>query len=332
MEGFDRRQRCLSSGRLLLLTTAISVTVVGGVIPPLLFLNEPGVVKVVAQPIHHTPNDSPNVHLLPQLTAYAQEGFQRGQMELVGEDLDDAVHNVRLGQRVAAGRELLQHRWEDDLPVDLRRHVPVVELRQPDQVGPHQEAELVALPLPPLAHLLLGLAAVRGRGRRDAGRAGHVLDPHPQLVHLGKVLEEEGDGIGHRARCLRLAGGNVGEDGTAARRLLPLLLRLSVLGIVARRAFLGFFLLLHICCCCSYSSRPALHHVPYLLQRGRTSGELVAGAPQQVVPQEQPADRALDALDGPDEIVQDGFGVGVGAGATGFAAPEEDGSGQDLQI
>mmetsp|Transcript_25281 Transcript_25281/g.73158 ORF Transcript_25281/g.73158 Transcript_25281/m.73158 type:complete len:813 (-) Transcript_25281:800-3238(-) len=225
-------------------------------------------------------------------------------MELVGEDLDDAIHNVRLGQRVAAGRELLQDRREDDGAVYFRRHVPIVELGQTDEVGPHEQTEFVALPFPPLAHLLLGLAVVRARRRCDAGGTGHVLDPHPQFVHLGKVLEEEGDGIGHGApRCLRLAG------------------------FVRRASFLGFVLGLFLPRIC----RPPLHHIPNLLQRRRTTGKLVAGTSQQVVPQEQPADGTLDALDGPDQILQHGLGTTTGLGL-GLAALEEDGSHQDLQV
>ena len=65
--------------------------------------------------------------------------------------------------------------------VELR--VDGLQLRETDKVSPHEYPQLQPLLLPPL--LLLGVAL--------------VLHPHPELVHLGKVLEDEVDGVLHRS-------------------------------------------------------------------------------------------------------------------------------------
>ena len=269
MEGIYLRQNRSYSCHLLLLAI---ITIVAARSIIFLVLNKLGIVEVIAQPIHHTSNDGPYVHLLPQLAAHAQKCFQRGQMELIGKHLDDAIHDVGLSQRIAARRELFQYRRQNDFAVYFRRHVPIIELRQPDEVGTDQQAELVALPFSAFAHLLLGLPVVRCRRRHDAGRTGHVLYADPKLVHGCKVLEKEGDGIGHGTWCLRLAGRYIGKDGIV---VLLLLVNFSCSALIlSTLCFVLLFLVGIYRCRCS-----TLHDISNLFQRGRSTGELVTGTP-----------------------------------------------------
>lgn len=48
----------------------------------------------------------PHVDLLFELSAGLQKGLQCGQMELVRKDLDDAVHEIRLGNGILATQYL----------------------------------------------------------------------------------------------------------------------------------------------------------------------------------------------------------------------------------
>jgi len=121
-------------------------------------------------------------------------------VEAVGEDLDDDLHQVLLGQRVLAAHDLLKDRWENLLLtinekisilketkkrkekkkkkrtnglVDVK--VNAVKLAEANEVGADKDLELTALTLPPLA--VLGVAL--------------MLHPHPELVHLDEVGQHE---------------------------------------------------------------------------------------------------------------------------------------------
>lgn len=58
-------------------------------------------------------------------------------------------------------------------------YIDALQLAEPDQVGPHQDPQLLPLLLP-----LLSIPAV-----------ALMLHPHPQLVHFGKVEEDKVDGV-----------------------------------------------------------------------------------------------------------------------------------------
>ena len=97
-------------------------------------------------------------------------------MKLVGEDLDDAVHKVGLGQGVSAGSYLLKDCGQDDGPVQVGgKGAPcctvfaaAVQLGETDEVGSNKKTELVTLLLPPPAH-----------GPRGLAIAGMVVGPPP---------------------------------------------------------------------------------------------------------------------------------------------------------
>ena len=91
--------------------------------------------------------------------------------------MDDALHEILLGDGVTAGHNLFEDAGKDDLLVGL--HVDVVELREADEVGAHQDPELEPLLLLPA--LLPGVTL--------------VLHANPQLVHLGKVQQDEVDRV-----------------------------------------------------------------------------------------------------------------------------------------
>jgi len=101
-------------------------------------------------------------------------------VEAVGEDLDDDLHQVLLGQRVLAAHDLLKDRWENLLLtineklsilketkkrkekkkrtnglVDVK--VDAIKLADANEVGADKDLELTALTLPPLA--VLGVAS-----------------------------------------------------------------------------------------------------------------------------------------------------------------------------
>lgn len=58
-------------------------------------------------------------------------------------------------------------------------HVDALQLAEADQVGAHQDPQLLSLLLP-----LLSVPAV-----------ALMLHPHPQLVHFGKIQENKVDGV-----------------------------------------------------------------------------------------------------------------------------------------
>ena len=98
-------------------------------------------------------------------------------MELVGENLDERVEEVRLRDVILAVDHLLEHPGKHRPFVQLQRHA--LQLRQHQQVLSHQVAKFSALLL---AAFPVAVAAA-------------VLHPHPQLVHLREVLEDKLDGV-----------------------------------------------------------------------------------------------------------------------------------------
>ena len=62
------------------------------------------------------------IQFLSYLAASSQEVVEGGQVHLVGEDLDDALHQILLGDWVAAGHHLLQ---------DSRQNNPLVPGKKP---------------------------------------------------------------------------------------------------------------------------------------------------------------------------------------------------------
>ena len=108
-----------------------------------------GVVDGVhGETVHQAHQDVFDVHTALELRARVEEGVERRHVQFVGEDLDQAVHQVLLGNEVLARGDLLQSAREDDRLVKL--FVDAFQLRKPYQVGPDQDPQVAALLLPPL--------------------------------------------------------------------------------------------------------------------------------------------------------------------------------------
>ena len=146
-----------------------------------------------------------------QLCACGQDEVQRVQVEVVGEDLDDDVHEVLLRNGILAVDDLLEDGWENHLLVQLERHA--IELTEPHEVRADENAQLATLRL-----ALLALA-----------RVAEMLLPDPQPVHLDKVREHEADAVGQVAgrpglgACRQVITGRGREvvaQKEAARRVL----------------------------------------------------------------------------------------------------------------
>lgn len=133
--------------------------------------------EVVGQAIHHQLEDGAHVDLLLQRRARLQEDLQRAQVEVVGEDLDDALHQIRLRDRVLAGEDLLDDLGQDAILV--LGQVEALQLRQTHQIRAHQDAQIHALLLTALAILCRTL----------------MLQANPETVRLGEVLQQERDGV-----------------------------------------------------------------------------------------------------------------------------------------
>ena len=125
------------------------------------------------QAVHHAFEDGSHADLFFQLRARLQERVERGEVELVREDLDDAIHEVRLRNSVLAVDHLLEDAGQHRLLVEA--HVHALELADPNKVGPDQDAQVLAL----LLALLLPRAA------------SLALHAHPEPVRLRKVLQHE---------------------------------------------------------------------------------------------------------------------------------------------
>lgn len=150
---------------------------------------------VRGESIDQRDDDGLDVHAGLELRARLQERIQRLQMELVGEHLDDALHEIFLRDGVAAADDLLEDARQDDLLVDLEVHR--LQLGQTDKVGADEDLQLLALLL--AARLLAGMSL--------------VLHPHPQLVHLREVREDEVDGVVNVAALVDvLADRHIGEN------------------------------------------------------------------------------------------------------------------------
>ena len=111
----------------------------------------------------------------------------------VGARLDDALHEVLLCDGVLAVDHLLEHLGQHRLLVHLQRHA--LEAREAEEVRPHQDAQLE-----PLALALLALA-----------HRPLVLHPHPQLVHLGEVRDDERHRLRRRAARPLVLRAGVGQ-------------------------------------------------------------------------------------------------------------------------
>ena len=84
-------------------------------------------------------------------------------------------------------KNLFQDAREDVFLVDLR--VDGVEFGETDEIGADEQTELAALLLAPIA----------------VSRVALMLHPHPQLVHLREVGQDELDRVADRARARAFA-------------------------------------------------------------------------------------------------------------------------------
>ena len=96
-------------------------------------------------------------------------------MVLVGEGLDDALHQVLLCEGVLAGDHDFEDARQHDLLVDVVGDT--LKARKSDDVFAHGHSELVTL------NLALLLVLVRRQ----------VLQTHPETIHLTHVLQNEFD-------------------------------------------------------------------------------------------------------------------------------------------
>ena len=91
--------------------------------------------------------------------------------------LNDALHEVLLCDGVSTLYHLFEHIGQDLSLVHPR--VDGVELRETDKVRPDEDPQLESLLLSPLL----------------LPRVTLVLHTNPQLVHLGKVVKDERNGV-----------------------------------------------------------------------------------------------------------------------------------------
>ena len=138
-------------------------------------------------------------------------------MEVVGEYLDDTVHQVKLGDRIFAVDHLFQHLGQDSFSVPFLGDA--VQVRKPDEVRANQQLQLLALLLPLLFLLdfTLGLHAdpksvptvssiaitvskenskrERERERARMENREETLTGKKYYVHFAKILQDKLDGV-----------------------------------------------------------------------------------------------------------------------------------------
>jgi len=102
-------------------------------------------------------------------------------MVLVWERLDDALHEVLLGQRIFANHNDFKDLWQDSCLVDFEGES--FQAAQPDDVLTNSHSQFVSLNF---SHILVLLRA-------------QMLEAHPESIHLAHVLQNEVNGICHIA-------------------------------------------------------------------------------------------------------------------------------------
>ena len=136
---------------------------------------------VRSQPVHHHCQQRLDIGTRRQPRRVLQPRRQRGNVELGGEGLCDALHEVLLRDGVTAVDDLFEHLRQHR--VTVHGQVDAVERCELREIGTDEHSQLEAL-------LLARLALAHG---------ALVLHPHPELVHLAKVGEDERDRIRNRA-------------------------------------------------------------------------------------------------------------------------------------
>jgi hypothetical protein len=146
--------------------------------------------RVLGEAVDQRRDDGAHLDARLQLRARLEHGVERGELKLVREHLNDALHQILLRNDVAAADDLLEQAMQHNVGVQV--DVDAVELAEAREVLADEQAQVLAL----------GLALRTLRG------GAVVLETHPELVHLGEVLQHKLDRVAHSA-----AGAGVGRVG-----------------------------------------------------------------------------------------------------------------------
>mmetsp|Transcript_81856 Transcript_81856/g.250128 ORF Transcript_81856/g.250128 Transcript_81856/m.250128 type:complete len:393 (-) Transcript_81856:389-1567(-) len=190
--------------------------------------------EVVREAGHQSHHNGFHVDRRLRLRVGGQQLLQSVQMELVAEDLDHAFEEVLLRHCILDGDYVVKDFGQRLIGVVFQTHS--VELAQAHQVGPDQDAQVVAL--------LLALGLVPQRPL--------ALDPHPQPVALHEIAEDGVERVVHVAPLALVAGAHVWHlvfhhlrdvvpQEKASQWMLHAFAELpDVLQNLLRRSFLGF--------------------------------------------------------------------------------------------
>lgn len=132
---------------------------------------------VRGQSVDKRNDDLLDVHTRVKLCHLRQERRERVQVELIGEHLNDNLHEVLLRDHVLTAHDLLEHGGQNDALVHV--DVDALELRQADEICTDKNSQV-----PSLGFTLLAFS-----------RVALVLQPDPELVHLDEVGQDETDRV-----------------------------------------------------------------------------------------------------------------------------------------